>query len=283
LAYSLGEEAIGQDAVRTLFELGEADGIVEELERTEARAERLVSLVAKSGHRDAVVGLMSVLKNEQHSQAVRETALRGLIEGGQGAEAVLDLARSGQFPSDLIAVAGSSFSKTLHVIHRGAAAEFFPVPTLRGDEALPGMTEMLVYIGDPERGRQVFNESTCIQCHQIDGEGTAFGPALSGIGAKLAKQGLYESILDPSASVSPNYRGVELTLGSGEIFTGLIVSESDEALVINQQGLGLKSFPRSELSEIRYLDQSVMPTGLQQLMSFNDLVDLVEFLATRRD
>jgi putative membrane-bound dehydrogenase-like protein len=283
LAFSIGEEAVGQEAVRALFELGLADGIVEELEATETRAERLVYLVARSGHRDAVMALMSVLKNEQHSQAVRETALRGLIEGGQGAEAVLDLARSGQFPSALTAVAGSSFSKSLHVIRRSAAAEFFPVPTLRGDEPLPGMTEMLVYIGDPERGRQVFHEATCIQCHQIDGEGTAFGPALSGIGAKLAKQGLYESILDPSASVSPNYRGVELTMGSGEIFTGLIVSDSEDALVINQQGLGLKSFSRSELSEIRYLDQSVMPSGLQQLMSFNDLVDLVAFLATRRE
>ena len=283
LAFSLDKESIRQDAVRALFELGIADGILEKIEHTEALAERLVSLVAKSRHRDAVPGLMSVLKNEQHSQLVRETALRGLIEGGQGARAVLDLARSGQFPPDLTSVAGSSFSKTLHVIHRKAAAEFFPVPTLRGDEALPGMTEMLVYIGDPARGRQVFNESTCIQCHQIDGEGTAYGPALSGIGAKLAKQGLYESILDPSASVSPNYRGVELTLDAGEIFTGLIVSESDEALVINLQGQGLKSFLRSHLSEIRYLQQSVMPSGLQQLMSFNDLVDLVEFLATRRD
>ena len=283
LAISSQDEALAQQAVSTLFELDLADGIIEELERTEADAGRLVSLVARSGHRDALSGLMSVLMNEQHSQAVRETALRGLIEGGQGAEAVLDLARSGQFPSDLNSVAGNSFSKTLHVIRRTAAAEFFPVPTLRGEQALPGMTEMLVYIGNPERGRRVFSESTCIQCHQIDGEGTAFGPALSGIGAKLAKRGLYESILDPSASVSPSYRGVELTLDSGEILSGLIVSESDESLVINQQGLGLKSFSRSDLSEFRYLEQSIMPSGLQNLMSFDDLVDLVEFLATRRD
>lgn len=283
LVLSTEEELTAQVAVATLFDLGVADRIVAELQHPGARAERLISLMVKSRHRGAVAGLLSVVRNEVHSQLVRETALRGLIEGGNGVRDVLELARSGKFPPELGSVAGKSFAKTLHVLNREAATEFFPVPVLRGNEPLPGMTEMLVYIGDPDRGREVFRESTCIQCHQIDGEGTEFGPDLSGIGSKLAKQGLYESVLDPNASVSPSYRGVELALGGGDLIAGLLVSESDEEIVINQQGVGLKHFRRSELSEVRFLNQSVMPEGLQQLMSFDDLVDLVEFLATRRN
>ncbi len=278
LVMDSGDVEIEAQALAALFGLG-AEATVEAAFRDGDPGEWVPRLVA-SGNGGARPFLLQALLDTDCSQAVREMALRGLIQSREGANAVLDLARSGDFPEALEVAAGQAFSQTLHVMNRDAAAELFPVPALKGDEPLPQMTELLVYVGNAEKGRQLFESATCAQCHSLASAGVGYGPNLAGIGAKLSKQGLYESILDPSASVSPSYQGIEVNLNSGDSLAGLRVSQTDEAVVINLLGSGLRTVPRRDIAELRELDQSVMPAGLQQQLSFDELVDLVEFLAS---
>ena len=110
-----------------------------------------------------------------------------------------------------------------------------PFP-LKGATELPQMTELLVYVGNHERGRTIFEQTTCVECHQVNGKGINFGPDLSEIGGKLSKQGLYESILDPSATVSPAFRAVNIVKQNGKAFSGFITSETKEELTLQQVG-----------------------------------------------
>ena len=70
----------------------------------------------------------------------------------------------------------------------------------------------------------------------MNGKGINFGPDLSEIGGKLSKQGLYESILDPSATVSPAFRAVNIVKQNGKAFSGFITSETKEELTLQQVG-----------------------------------------------
>ena len=40
--------------------------------------------------------------------------------------------------------------------------------------------------GDPEIGRRLFTERTCVACHQVDGVGGVLGPALDGIASRFS-------------------------------------------------------------------------------------------------
>ena len=108
----------------------------------------------------------------------------------------------------------------MNVAVRNRAREHFPIPALKGATELPQMTELLVYVGNHERGGRSSNKPLR-ECHQVNGKGINFGPDLSEIGGKLSKQGLYESILDPSATVSPAFRAVNIVKQTGKRFPDL--------------------------------------------------------------
>ena len=149
---------------------------------------------------------------------------------------------------------------------------------MKGDQVLPGMTELLVFLGDSDNGKQVFDSASCSQCHIINGEGTDFGPNLSKIGEKLSKEGLYKSILDPNAGISSSYKQFLLELDDGDEVIGFILSETSEKLTVRSEGGVVKDYALSEIQEKYELSNSAMPSDLQLLMSVDELVDLVEYL-----
>ncbi len=116
----------------------------------------------------------------------------------------------------------------------------------------------------------------------MNGEGIEVGPNLSEIGTKLGKDALCESILDPSAGLSFGYEAWQVELKNGDEAFGLIVNETaDEISVKAQTGIVTK-FRKSDISKREKQKLSIMPTGLQQAMSTQDLVDLIEYLSTLR-
>ena len=136
--------------------------------------------------------------------------------------------------------------------------------------------------GDAVAGERVFNSPTvgCANCHRINGQGTDFGPDLSEIGTKLGKDALYESILDPSAGISFGYEAWQLELKDGENAYGLLVSETEAELALKTIGGIVTHYKKSEILKREKQKLSIMPSGLQQGMSRQELVDLVEYLTT---
>ena len=190
------------------------------------------------------------------------------------------MAKSDRFPEDLLEIAGTSMTRTMNVRLREEAEKFFPVPPLADGDGVPQMTELLVYVGNPERGKKVFEKAECSTCHLIEGTGTVFGPDLSTIGEKLPKAGLYEAILDPSAGIASNYRLFYFTLRDGREVSGFILGETPDKLTLRLEGGVLSEFERSDVMERRESSLSAMPSDLQRQISVDELVDLVEYLST---
>ena len=52
----------------------------------------------------------------------------------------------------------------------------------------------------------------CIMCHQLNGNGPAYGPELKGWAARQSREALVRAIVNPSADIALGYEGVTLKL-----------------------------------------------------------------------
>jgi putative heme-binding domain-containing protein len=106
------------------------------------------------------------------------------------------------------------------------------------------------------------------------------GPDLSEIGSKLSKEALHVSILDPSAGISHNYESYTALTDSGQVVVGLLVSQTEDMVILKDaQGIE-RAMPRSEIEELKKQEKSLMPDNLIENLSADDLVNLVEYLLT---
>ena len=276
------DNPIGIASARTLLEDGAADTILGFIRENSELAPAAVKAVGNVRSSEAAPVLEAVLLDPTQPAAVQERAVRSLAGFSQGAEALVEIARRGEFPAEFAEVAGAAITRSMHVRLRDEAAALFPVPPMKASEPLPQMTELLVYVGNPDNGAAVFESATCSDCHVVDGAGTEFGPDLSEIGDKLSKAGLYESILDPSASVSPDFDLVHLSLADRDEASGFVISETAGAVTLRMEGGIVADFSLGEILLRRKSTVSAMPDDLQEQMSVDDLVDLVEYLSRLR-
>jgi putative heme-binding domain-containing protein len=166
--------------------------------------------------------------------------------------------------------------------HKARVVELLPVPLGKNSVQLPSISELAQMKGEAAKGAEVFRREIvgCNKCHQVNGEGVDFGPNLSEIGGKLARDAIYESILDPSAGISFGYESWQLELKNGDEVFGLIVSETTDELALKVAGGIVMRYPKSEIVKQQKQTLSIMPAGLQQTMTKEELVDLVEYLVS---
>ena len=276
------DDPIGIASARTLLDDGQEGAILDFVRSGSELASAVVEAVGYTRTSSAVPVLESVLLDDDLPPPLRDRAVRSLATFSRGVEALVDVARRGEFPPDLAEVAGAAITRSMHVRLRDEAATLFPLPPLKDSEPLPQMTELLVFVGNPKKGGAVFESATCSDCHIINGVGTEFGPDLSKIGDKLSKAGLYESILDPTASVSPTFDLVHLSLSGQDEASGFVISETDDTVTLRMEGGIVAEFRKQQILDRRKSSVSAMPDDLQEQMSVDDLVDLVEFLSRLR-
>lgn len=214
--------------------------------------------------------------------AVRKQAVRSLAQFQEGAAQVLALARSGKLPDDVKFVAGAELAAARWPEIKAEALKLLPPPAGQNDKPLPPLAELLKMKGDSRNGGKIFEREAvgCAKCHVVNGRGIDFGPALSEIGTKLGRDALFESILDPNAGVSFGFEAWTVELKNGDEIYGLVVSDAAEELAVKLQGGAVNRVKKSDIAKRTQSKLSIMPTGLAQTMTVQELVDLVEYLAT---
>lgn len=64
--------------------------------------------------------------------------------------------------------------------------------------------------GDASQGEAVLRNNptaACLRCHSLAGEGGLIGPSLDGVGSRLTREQLLDSLLDPNATLAEGYTG----------------------------------------------------------------------------
>jgi putative membrane-bound dehydrogenase-like protein len=274
-------EESGVQAMRLVLASRDTSALENALHNTNSSA-TLAEALGNTRDKNIVPVLLPLLNDSQIDSATRRQAVRSLAQVQEGASQLLELARDNKLPNDV------KFTATMELNHvrwpelRALAAQVLPAPRGRDAQTLPPLPELLKMHGDVSRGAQVFARSgtACISCHRINDKGVDLGPALSEIGAKLGKDALYEAILDPSAGIAFGYENWDITLKSGDDVNGIIVSDTADELIIKDAKAIPLHIKKSDIASRRQLKLSLMPAGLQQTMSTQDLVDLVEYLAS---
>ena len=134
----------------------------------------------------------------------------------------------------------------------------------------------LELLGDRQRGRPLFHQR-CQSCHRLGSEGFAVGPDLAGA-RNGGKEKLLINILDPNREVPPNYLGYVLDTQEGDSHAGLLVNESASSVTIRQP-LGVEVVvPRSQIARMQASKLSLMPEGLEEGLTHQELADLVAFI-----
>ena len=138
--------------------------------------------------------------------------------------------------------------------------------------------------GNVEAGRKVFVERaevSCVRCHKVAGEGGEVGPELTGLVAKKGREYVLQSIVYPNAGIAEGFENLLVTLKDGTAYAGIIKSETADELVINSPEDGLVTLKKANIKE-REKGLSGMPEGFGELLSKQDLRNLVEFLASAK-
>ena len=134
--------------------------------------------------------------------------------------------------------------------------------------------------GDIRRGQAVFKstKAACFACHPFGYLGGNVGPDLTKIGQVRSERDLLEAIIFPSASFVRSFEPVAVVTRSGKSYNGLIKNESAGEIVLATGPKEEARIARDDIEEMRPGTVSVMPSGLDQQLSPQDLADLLAFL-----
>jgi putative heme-binding domain-containing protein len=134
--------------------------------------------------------------------------------------------------------------------------------------------------GDAANGKAVFAQ-VCISCHKLDGVGLELGPDLRSV-AQHDGEKLLNSILDPSAIIEPGFMAYHCTLKNGEQLYGVVATETSTSLTLKLPGNVTRAVLRSDIASLKSTNTSLMPDGLEAVMTAQSLADLIAYLKMAR-
>jgi putative heme-binding domain-containing protein len=140
--------------------------------------------------------------------------------------------------------------------------------------------------GDPEAGRRIFFSSagpSCSRCHILEGRGRAIGPDLTMIGHSQTPEHVLESILEPSREIAPLYTMWTITTKSGRRVDGMLLRRDGQSDEVYVDASGQETHvPESTVADRFMRKESLMPSGLVQGMTDQELRDVVAVLMQKR-
>ena len=133
-------------------------------------------------------------------------------------------------------------------------------------------------VGNALRGATRYSQNKCSTCHIVAGEGSGFGPELTGIATRRSPSHLRESIVSPAATLPEGFLMIDVKTQAGHTVRGIRANEDPFTIQIKDSSGRFHSFRKSELSTLNKLrGQSPMPA---YKLSPTDLDDLVAYLAS---
>ena len=273
------DQSLALEAVQVLMR-GE-DGLKylqNELDKAEGANRKLLirrlGLVARSQEIQQL--LHSTLIKDDDDLPTKRLLVESLGNSGRGQRLLYDMLQNKSLDDELVTTAALKLMYSWNAEMRDAALSFLPISDESIDFDLAVLAEEN---GDIGLGKEAF-AIYCNNCHQIQGEGVNYGPNLSEIGSKLAKNALYSSIIFPSAGINFGYEGFEISTSDGGEYVGFIESVTEDVVTLRMLGGISKLIPQYVIESRTEMDKSLMLENLHVAMGKAALVDLVEYLTT---
>ena len=189
----------------------------------------------------------------------------------------------GNLEADPLKALFSSFPKALKTVET-ALAEVARSGTERSAKIESLLTAMPG--ADAAEGAKIFasGKGACLVCHRIGELGGRIGPDLSTIGRIRTARDIYESVLYPSESIARDFETFEITVKTKDspVQVGLIDAQTTEGLELIGLSGQKQIIPHDEVASIKRIPVSLMPMGLDQTLTPEELRNLVAYLLERR-
>ena len=136
--------------------------------------------------------------------------------------------------------------------------------------------------GDPNLGRMIYEgKGGCAVCHAVKEKGGRLGPDLTEVGLRRSLKFLRDSVTDPSSYIDRQYRSAVAVLPDGTQVRGVVLNEDDYSIQLRDMREELRSFLKSDPTEIRMERESLMP-AYKDALSEMELNGLVAYLSSLR-
>ncbi len=276
---------------------------------TEADRVAAFPLLGKQpGHRAADLALLTATLNPQYTAGIQTAAVKAILSGWGGAglqsvagrwtslaptarlsvvnealnrgettTALLGQLEAGVFAtSDLTADQRQRLTK-----HGNKNIRARAVKALKGavnadrQKVVENFRPALRLKGDLANGKVVFDK-LCAVCHQPP-TGDPVGPDLRSITDK-SPDGLLVAILDPNQTSDPSYNAYNIDLKDDTALSGRVISESGSSLTVATADGAKHVILRSQIASFSGGRLSLMPEGLEQGVTKQDIADVIAYV-----
>jgi putative heme-binding domain-containing protein len=134
-------------------------------------------------------------------------------------------------------------------------------------------------VPNPHRGRELFAKH-CGTCHILFDEGGQAGPNLTGY-ERTNLDFLLPAIVDPSAAIREEFTQYQILTLDGRVLTGLIDAQTTTTVTLRGVNNQTTLVNREDIELLQAMETSLMPDGLVEKLSDDDLRDLFAFLTAR--
>ena len=133
-------------------------------------------------------------------------------------------------------------------------------------------------------GKAMFKVASCVACHKMNGEGNEFGPDLAKLDAKIKSLDILKDIIEPSHKINEKFQTWVIETKKGKVHTGIILEESPKQIKLIENPLA-KAEPivllTADIESKAKSNVSIMPKGLLDKLTREEILDLVAYLTAR--
>lgn len=213
----------------------------------------------------------------------RQQAVAVLVSTAASAVKLLEAIKSGQADrNDVSAFALQHLrSYSTNDVQQNVAAIWADAATLKKSEELHRLTDLMTQehlaLGNASAGRLVFRKM-CSKCHTLFGEGGNIAPDLTGSGRRKPDYVL-RNLIDPNEEVDAAYRLTTVLTTNGRLLSGFVVKQDDTWIEIRTQDTRAR-LKMKDVEELRTSHTSMMPEGMLQTLTDDQIRDLLVYLAS---
>jgi putative heme-binding domain-containing protein len=270
-------------ALRALLRRGKPDLVPLLQQLTADAALRAEAIRGLAAFDDAGTPTLLLRLYPKLSDAEKEDAVQTLASRSSWALALLEAVESGAVPRKDISVFVARQMQGLkdrRVVERLTKVWGQLQPASAQRTALTAkykgiLTDQALAKADLSKGRQVFAKN-CASCHKLYDDGGDVGPALTG-SQRANLDYILENVLDPSAVVPREYLVNVIQLADGRVINGIIRAETDKSLTVRTANETIV-VPKDEIESRRESKLSMMPEGIFEKLSEQEVRDLVAYL-----
>ncbi len=129
------------------------------------------------------------------------------------------------------------------------------------------------------QGQDALNGTLCLMCHRIGDEGGSVGPDLTAVASRYSPQVILEALIEPSKVISEQYANTDITLKNGNFFTGRIVGDTDDKIILRPSMLApdTKEISKADIKTKETSKLSPMMPGLLNTLTKEEILDLLAY------